>query len=345
VDVINYELFVWLCDTVDLEKRYGAIVFDELSRMKTPGARWFKRMRTRSSKIPIRFGLTGTPVGNHYVDLWGEMYAVGGEAPLGPSKALYCAQYFTAIPVNEYGAKIWSLNHGCADLINARVKPWAFSLDPADAPPLPPVQVNEIYVPLPAGVRKLGNDLAREMRAELASGRELVAVMAGARAAKMRQLASGAVYLEDGRWEEVHSAKMDALEEIIEEQQGRPLLVFYWFRHELERMQARFPQLRTLTHGNIEEWNTGKIEVLAVHPASAGHGLNLQFGGSDVVWYSLPWWELFTQGNGRLARPGQKDPFVMAHVLLAGDGDVAILQHLRECEAAERRLLDFLDLS
>lgn len=341
IDVINYELFVWLCENIDLETRYGAIVFDELSRMKTPGAKWFKRMRTRTMEIPIRIGLTGTPVGNHYVDLWGEMFAVAGEKPLGPSKALYCAQYFTAIPVNEYGAKMWVINYGSADLINERVCPWSFSIGPEDAPPLPPVKVNPIYVPLPPAVRKHTDELARDLRTELASGKQLVAIMSGARASKVRQMAGGAVYLADGSWEKIHDEKMDALAEIIDEQQGRPLIVFYWFRHELERMQVRFPQARTLTASNIDEWNAGKIEVLLVHPASAGHGLNLQFGGSEIVWYSLPWWELFTQGNGRLARPGQREKTVMAHVLLAGEGDVAILQHLREQEEAEQKLIQY----
>lgn len=341
IDVINYELFAKLCDTVDLDERYGAIVFDELSRMKTPGATWFKRMRTRTSAIPIRYGLTGTPVGNHYVDLWGEMFAVAGEKPLGPSKALYCARYFTGIDVNEH-AKMWVLNYGCADLINERVKPFAFSLDPGDAPPLPPVQVNPIYVPLPAHVKKLADELARELRVELASGRELVALLAGTRASKVRQMAGGAVYHEDGTWERVHDEKLDALEEVVEEQQGRPLIVFYWFRHELERLRARFPQARTLDDsGGEDAWNRGEVEVLLMQPASAAHGLNLQFGGSDAVWYSLPWWELFTQGNGRLARPGQKSKTVMAHVLVAGEVDVAILQHLREQEAAEKKLIEF----
>jgi hypothetical protein len=200
------------------------------------------------------------------------------------------------------------------------------------------VQVNPIYVPLPKKVKDISNDLARDLRAELASGKELVAILAGTRAAKVRQMAGGAVYLEDGSWERVHDEKLDALGEIIDEQQGRPIMVFYWYRHELERIKQRFPQARELT--DIKEWNAGNIEVLLVHPASAGHGLNLQHGGSDVVWFTLPWWELFTQGNGRLARPGQREKTVMAHVLLAGETDLAIFQDLKAQEQAEAKLIE-----
>jgi hypothetical protein len=297
-------------------------------------------MRTRTPRIPIRFGLTGTPLGNHYVDLWGEMFAVAGEKPLGPSKVLYCAQYFTAIPINEFGAKMWSLNFGCDDLINARVKPWAFSLDPGDAPPLPPVQINKIHVELPKEVRDLASDLARDLKVELASGAELLALSSGTRAQKVRQMAGGAVYTEGGAWERIHDEKLDALEELAGEAQGRPLLVFYWYRHELERILVRFPQARTLDDTSIDDWNAGKVEMLVVHPASAGHGLNLQFGGSDVVWYTLPWsWDLFSQSNARLARHGQKGPTVMAHLLLAGDVDLAVLQLLEEKAARELKLV------
>ncbi len=335
VDVVNYELLAWLCDQVDLEARYGAVVFDELSRMRHPGARWFRRVRTRTMAIPVRFGLTGTPVGNHYAGLWGEMFAVAGEEPLGPSKALYLAQYFTAYPVGEH-AKVWALNHGCDELINERIRPWAFSLDPADAPPLPPVVVNQVHVSLPRHVRDLSARLARELRVRLASGEDLVALSSGTLAQKVRQLAGGAVYLDGARWERVHDEKLDALAEVVDGAQGRPLLVFYWYRHELERILARFPQARAL---DADAWNRGEIEVMVVHPASAGHGLNLQFGGSDIAWYTLPWpYELFVQGCARLARPGQRERSVVANVLLAGETDLAVLQFLRERAEAEARL-------
>lgn len=341
IEVVSYENFAWLSDTVELNSRYGAVVFDELDKMKTPGSTRFKRMRMRSMGIPIRFGLTGTPVGNHYRNLWGEMFAVAGEKPLGPSKVLYDMQYFTAYEIDEY-VKGWSINYGAAQLIHERIKPWAFSLDASDAPPMPEVRFNPIHVDLPKSVRDLSDELARELRVQLASGADLIALSSSTRATKVRQMAGGAVYLADGSWEDIHSEKLDALGDIIEELQGEPVLVFYWFKHERERLLKRFPQAREISEKNIEAWNKREIEVMLAHPASAGHGLNLQFGGHNIVWYTLPWsWIFFSQSNGRLPRPGQSSPFVISHVLLAGDGDLAVYEFLlQEAAQAQRDVME-----
>lgn len=337
IDVISYELFPWLCDQVDLEKRYGAVVWDELDKMKSANATRFKRMRTRTEKIPIRFGLTGTPVGNHYLNLWGEMFAVAGEKPLGPSKVLYAMQYFTAYEITEY-VKGWSLNYGADGLIQERIKPWTFSLDPADAPKLPPIKFNPIHVELPKAARDLSDELARELRVQFANGAELIALSNTVRAEKVRQMAGGAVYLNDGEtWEPVHEEKLDALGDLIDELQGEPLLVFYWYRHELDRILKRFPQAQKLDE---DRWNRGEQEVAVAHPGSAGHGLNLQFGGHNLAFYTLPWsWIMFSQSCGRLPRPGQKSPFVMGHVLLAGEADLAVFQLLDELKQLQDDLL------
>lgn len=329
IDVISYDLFDWLTETVDLNTRYGAIVFDELSKMKTPGSKRFKRMRYRSMQIPIRFGLTGNPVGNHYLDLWGEMFAVAGDKPLGPSKVQYAMQYFTAIPIDEH-VKIWSINHGAPEIIQSRIVPWSFSIGIEDAPPLPPLHVNKIAVDLPKSAQRISEELGKDMRSWLSSGTELLALSSSARAMKCRQITGGAVYLEDGSWEEVHSEKLDAMQDVVEELQGSPALVFYWYKHEKQRILKKFPQAKEISDENVDAWNRGEIELLLCHPASAGHGLNLQFGGSNIIWYTLPWsYEMWLQSNRRLVRPGQKSPTVMAHVLMAGDVDDAVLQCLK----------------
>jgi superfamily II DNA or RNA helicase len=346
IEVVSYNLFTWLCDHVDLEERYGAIVFDELSRMKSPGATWFKRMRTRTPKIPIRIGLTGNPKGNHLADLWGEMFAVAGEKPLGPSKVQFMMQYFTAYPVAEHVA-VYTPIFGAADIIHEKIKPWAFTMDRGSATGIPPVRMNPIHVELPTAIRDLSEQLASELRVKLASGTDLIALSSSSRAAKVRQLAGGAVYTDDlaERWEPVHEAKLDALQEIVEEQQGEPLLIFYWYRHELERILKRFPNARTVSKESLEAWDRGEVEQLVAHPASAGYGLNLQHGGFNTVWFTLPWsWEMFSQGNGRQARPGQKHPWVNAHILLAGETDRAVLQVLKEKEEAEKMLLKAVTL-
>jgi SNF2 family DNA or RNA helicase len=345
VDVISYELLPWLLDQdIVLGERYQAIVFDELSRMKHPGTTRFKRLRRAVQGVPYRFGLTGTPVGNHLLDLWGEMFMVTGENALGPRFVDFRNQYFMA---TDYEQRVWVPKHGTEEALHERIRPYAISLSREFAAQrIPPVHVNELDVPLPAAALQLEHDLATKAKAVL-NTLELQACSASALAMKVRQLASGAVYCGiDGEWEEVHDAKLEAMETVVAEQQGRPLLGFYWFRHELDRMQKRFPFARVGDDSTaLQDWCKGKVELLLAHPASVGHGLNLQSGGNEILWYTLPWsLELWNQSNGRLARLGQKAPYVMASVLLAGEMDRAVLEVLRQKERVESRLMVELEL-
>jgi hypothetical protein len=344
--VISYDNLIWLMEEIDCNTFFRAVVWDELSKMKHAGARRFKLARGRMADIPVRIGLTGTPIGNHLIDLWGEMFMVAGEKPLGGSKVGFAMTYFTAIPVDEH-AKLWMPNHGAAELIFEKVKPWCFSLEPKDAPALPEVTVNVIEVGLPKAVRDMADELGRELRIELASGSELIALSSGTRAQKVRQMAGGAVYLTPGGpWEPVHEEKLDALEDVLDELQGEPALCFYWYKHERERILARFPQAVAFTDDCVDRWNNREIELLLLHPASAGHGLNLQFGGHNIVWYTLPWsLEMWQQSNGRLPRPGQRSPFIAAHVLVAGDADLAVLQALRSKDETQRMLIETVRIS
>lgn len=348
VEVISYNLFEWLCDHfyMEMERRYGAIVFDELSMLKHAGSKRFKRVRTRTDKIPIRFGLTASPRGNHLRDIWAEMYAVAGEKPLGPSKIQFDMQYFTAYEIAEH-VKGYSVNFGAEEMIFERIKPWAFSLDPADAPKWD-LRLNPVYVHLPKEIEKLSRDLAEDLKVTLASGTELVALMAGTRAAKVRQMTSGFVYTDSvlHTWETIHTHKLDALEELVEGLQGEPAMLGYWYKPEREMILSRFPQARELRSKQDEEdWNAGKIEILLTHPASVGHGLNLQFGGHNLIWYSIPpSWELWQQLNGRLSRPGQISPFCMAHVLLAGAVDLAAFMHLKEKGEGQGRMVKAVEI-
>lgn len=345
IEVISYENFLWLTDQGEVRLRYDAVVFDELSKVKNPGSSRFKRLRAKyigTYDIPIRFGLTGTPVGNHLLDLWAEMYAVCGEAPLGPRFVDYKLQYFHSFDRRQL---VWEPNHGAKEQILERIQPYAFSLDKSlTAGRIPPVRVNEIDVPLPPRVLAMEHELATQVKTVLESGTELVAFGASALAMKVRQLASGAVYtdpLDETKWEHVHEVKIERLKEMVDLMQGEPLLVFYWYRHELERLRKAFPSARIVgDYGAVDDWNAGKIEVLFAHPASAGHGLNLQHGGSTICWYTLPYsLELWMQANGRLARIGQKATEVVAHCLLAGDADRYVLDLLREKAAVEEDIL------
>lgn len=344
VYVVSYELLPWLTRTVE-PSRFKAIVFDELSKMKAPGTQRFKSMRKWSAPIPFRVGLTGTPVGNHLLDLWGEMYMVAGEKPLGPNFYGYRARYFYPaaivrnIPVN------WTPFEHSERKIHEAVKPWTYVLPPQREVTIPPVRVNEIPVEMPAEISAQAKELTAKLHTQLADGVELEAIARSTLAVKLRQFASGAVYTDtkEHRWTELHDAKLSALRDLAEELQGEPLLVFYWYNHELSRLKRNFPEAVAFdgSPALIDRWNGRKIEMLLCHPQSAAHGLNLQHGGHNICWFALPWsWELWKQGNGREARTGQKAPWVNAHVLLCGEADALVLSALNRKGDTERNLLE-----
>jgi hypothetical protein len=351
--VAAYEHLPFLLDNFDLAKEFRAIVFDELSKMKTPGATRFRRLRTVLPKIPIRLGLTGTPVGNHLIDIWGEMFMVAGAKPLGPSVEEFKYRYFRPKARRGHIVYSWETLPGSEAEIHRRIKPWAFTLRPSDAPKLAELRVNEIRVPLPPRVLEMSRELADDLTTEMASGAELTAFSGNVAAMKVRQMAGGAVYLDPPTVlgepppkvrgvEHVHDEKLNALADLVDELQGAPLLTFYWFRHERERILKRFPQAVDIDAPDaMDRWNRGEVEMLLAHPASAGHGLNLQHGGHHICWFTLPYsLEMWKQAHGRLIRHGQRSPWVMTHVLLAGRADEVVLAALHRKRIVEDALLD-----
>jgi hypothetical protein len=353
VVVAAYENLPFLLDNFDLEKHFQALVFDELSRMKTPGSTRFRKLRAVLPKIPIRIGLTGTPVGNHLIDIWGEMYCIAGPKPLGPSVEEFKYRYFRPKARRGHIVYSWETLPGSEAEIHRRIKPWAFTLRPSDAPKLAELRVNEIRVQLPARVLEMSRELADDLVTEMASGAELTAFSGNVAAMKVRQMAGGAVYLDPPTVlgepppkvrgvEHVHDEKLNALADLVDELQGAPLLTFYWFRHERERLVKRFPQAVDIDAPDaMGRWNRGEVEMLLAHPASAGHGLNLQHGGHHICWFTLPYsLEMWKQAHGRLIRHGQVSPWVMAHVLLAGRADEVVLAALHRKRIVEDALLD-----
>jgi hypothetical protein len=352
VVVMSYENLPWLLTTHPVQKWFRAIVFDELSKMKSPGTSRFRRLRAVLPSFDIRFGLTGTPVGNHLMDIWGEMYCIAGEKPLGPTFTGFQYQNFWPVAFNKHVVTKWRAKDGAEQRIHAAIKPWAFTLSTTAAPPLPEFRVNVLPVALPAAVEEMSRALAEDLTVKLASGEDLYAFSAATAAMKVRQMAGGAVYVEPPtvlgeppavkKWEVVHGEKLRAMEDLVSELQGSPLLVFYWFRHERERLLAHFENIATDINepDAITRWNRGEVEMLLAHPASAGHGLNLQQGGHNICWYTLPWsLEMWKQANGRLVRHGQRNPWVVAHVLEAGKSDRLVLSVLHAKAGVEDRLL------
>jgi SNF2-related domain len=364
VYVLSYNNLCWFTHQLQLksESKYKAIVFDELSRMKHPNAQWFKAARTWFKNISVRIGLTGTPVGNRLEDLWGEMYSVAGEIALGPSITTFRQKYFYRIPVARNIFKWEPLPASQAE-VQKRIKPFAFTIDPQVGPYVPLVRVNEVAVELPQVVREQMKVFARQLRVELESKKELVACAASVVAGKLRQFASGAVILDKDEWEPLHPEKLRALDEILTEQQGDPVLCFYHYRHELTRMLRRYngksgqPLAQVLKGTDVpsdvkeyktctmEEWNSGSVELLLAHPQSSGFGLNLQHGGSTICWFTLPWSvELWEQAIARLARQGQRAKVVTVHVLQAGAVDRMVLSVLRNKGRIQSEVLEALSL-
>lgn len=348
---LSYENFPWLLTECKVPHLFDAIVFDELSRMKNVDTVKFRRFRGAVRDIPIRFGLTGTPVGNHLLDLWGEMFMVAGEKPLGPTKGEYVGRYFDPGATINGRVISWRIKPRAQKEIEQRIKPYAFTMKPVASNRF---EVREIpvVVKLPKHVEEMAQDYVRELTVQLASGTDLYAFSKTTAGMQVRQMVSGAVYVKppsefgvpagERKWEHIHGAKLQALEELVGELQGEPLLVFYWFQHERDRILAHFNKraVDLDSAARIEQWNTRKIEILLAHPASAGHGLNLQYGGCHQCWFTLPHsLEMYMQANGRLPRPGQTSPVIYNHVLMAGCSDEKVLSLLSRKEETQDSVL------
>lgn len=364
VDVISYENLMWLSEQVDIGARYKALVFDELSKMKTAGSKRFRRMRARGVEIPIRIGLTGTPVGNHLLDLWGELYTIGGPEALGSTYGGFQTRFFQpgayvngrptswVLQGMKQQGKAWvhtDRSRATEREIHQLAAPWCYALPPQPEVKIPPVRQNLIRVDVPESARKALDELKKVLVTYLDDGLEIEALSAGAMSAKVRQIAGGAVYGEDGKWGPVHDAKLAALDDLLDELQGEPILLFYWYKHErdriVERLGRRGAVFATAPDSPrwMESWNHGELEVLLAHPQSAGHGLNLQSGGHHVGWFTLPWSrELRVQGEGRLARTGQRSPVVMSHVFICGSVDEAVMSALDRKRTTEDALIGSL---
>ncbi len=343
VYLVNYEMLAWLVREagVDLGS-FGAIVWDEVSMLKSPGSVRFKAVRKALEKAPadqIRVGLTGTPTGNSLLNLWGEAFVCDTGRALGRSYVSWRAHHFHTVDRDGY---VWRPNHGADREIRGALKPSAAFIEPAKSPSK---GYREVSIPfdLPRPARKAYEELRVQLVTQLESGKDILSLGKLPLSGKLRQILSGAIYTDPAgeAWEEIHTARLDALKDLAEELEGAPLLVAYQFRHEQERIARAFPgMVRDLSaKGAIDAWNRGDVPLLTLHPLSGGHGLNLQHGGADLCWFSLPWSsEQYQQTIGRLDRPGQRRE-VMVHRLEAkGSLDREIASALSARATVERTL-------
>lgn len=341
VTVINRENVPWLVKQLGSAWPFDMVVIDELSSFKNHRAQRFKALATVRPKITRIVGLTGTPASNGLMDLWAQFRLIDEGQRLGRFISHYRNRWF--VPDKRNGMQIFTYKprQGAEDEIYAAIGDITLSMRTTDHLHLPELTVTTTAVTLDGRERVVYERLRDEMVLDL-DGQIVDAANAAALSGKLLQLASGATYDEHGTVIEVHDRKLDALEDLVEAANGQPLLVAYWYRHDLQRITERFPEAWELkTSSDIEAWNARQIPLALIHPASAGHGLNLQHGGSILIWFSLTWsLELYQQTNARLYRQGQSEPVTITHLATTGTLDDAVLTALESKGLTQTALID-----
>lgn len=343
VYVINRENTAWLVDYYQDRWPFDMVVIDELSSFKNHQSKRFKALKKIRPKIKKIVGLTGTPAPNGYHDLWAQVYLLDRGERLGRYITHYRDRYF----VPDFSGYGYNLKPGADRVIREKIADICVSMKAEDYISLPERVDNVIPVKLDSKALKLYQKFEREFVAEV-TGCEITAANAAALSNKLLQLCNGAVYDDDGQVHEIHNCKIDALMELLEQLNGNPALLFYTFQHDLHRLKRALTgtglRVRELkTADDQRDWNAGKIDVLLAHPASAGHGLNLQEGGNHVVWFGLTWsLELYQQANSRLHRQGQTQKVVVHHLVVQEGIDRDVMRALQSKEKTQDALIEAL---
>jgi len=340
VYIINRENVDWLVNKSGLPFDFDMVVVDELSSFKAYSSKRFKALRRVRPKVKRIVGLTGTPSGNGLMDLWAEIGILDMGQRLGRFITHYRNKFFTPEKRNQLVVFSYKPLPGAEDEIYRRISDITISMKNTDYLNMPECVVNEISVRLSDKEKKVYDTMKRDLAFSL-EGQEIDAGSAASLSNKLLQMANGAVYADDGSVAKIHDRKLDALEDVIEAANGKPVLIAYWYKHDLERILQRFPAEKLDSSDSIKRWNDGEIQLAVIHPASAGHGLNLQAGGSTLVWFGLTWsLELYQQTNARLWRQGQKDTVVIHHIITKGTIDEQVMQALRLKDKTQTALID-----
>lgn len=337
VYVVNRENVVWLCEELK-DWPFDMVVIDELSSFKNPSAKRFKALRKQIPFAKRVVGLTGTPAVNGYIDLWSEVYLLDRGERLGRTIGMYRQSYFHPGRSNGHVVYEWVMNRGAKEIIDERLSDLCVSMKAVDFLEMPDRVETDVYVEMCAAEKKLYDQFGRD---HVLPDMDIVGANAAVVQAKLLQMANGFIYDEDKTAHRIHSHKLEAVDEIIEAAGTRPVLLFYTFIEDKNRLVERFPEARELkTKADVDDWNAGKIPLLITHPASTGHGLNLQEGGNIVVWFGLPWsLELYQQANARLYRQGQKNTVYIYHILTKDTHDTDVLRALKSKNLTQEELL------
>ena len=338
--IINRENVDWLVNKSGIPFDFDMVVIDELSSFKSYGAKRFKSLLKVRPSVNRIVGLTGTPSSNGLMDLWAEFRILDLGQRLGRYITHYRNTYFTPDKRNAQVIFSYKALPGAEDKIYKQISDITISMKSIDYLKMPECIVNEVSVSLNEKEWNIYSKFKDEMVTKLGD-EEIDAVNAAVLSGKLLQMANGAVYDSENKTHIIHDKKLDALEDLIEGANGKPVLVAYWFKHDLERIKNRFSVRQIKASKDIEDWNDGNIPIAVIHPASAGHGLNLQSGGSTLIWFGLTWsLELYQQTNARLYRQGQKDTVIVHHIITKNTIDEDVLLALTKKEKTQDALID-----
>lgn len=337
--IINRENVDWLVTKSGIDFNFNMLIIDELSSFKSHTSKRFKSLLKIRPYFERVVGLTGTPSSNGLMDLWAEFRVLDLGERLGRYITHYRNEYF--LPDKRNGAVIFSYKPqpNAEERIYRRLADMTISMKSTEYLKMPELILNELEINLDEEDQIKYKKFKKEMVMTIQE-KEINAINAASLSNKLIQLANGSIYDEDKKFYEVHNKKLDKLEEIIESANGKPVLVAYWFKADKERIEKRFKVREIKTADDIKQWNMGMISLALIHPASAGHGLNLQSGGSTLVWFSLTWsLELYQQTNARLYRQGQKNTVVIHHLITKNTIDEDIIKSLKRKDKTQEALM------
>ncbi|MDD3238528.1 MAG: DEAD/DEAH box helicase [Lachnospira sp.] len=338
VYIINRENVTWLIENKLF--RFDMVVIDELSSFKSHQSKRFKSLRKARAGIKYIVGLTGTPAPNGLIDLWAQINLLDMGERLGRFIGGYRERYFMPDKRNRDVIFSYKPRDGAEEAIYEKISDICVSMKAKDHLQMPKLVLSNVEVEMNEKEQQMYEQLKADLILPFADG-DIDAASAVGLSNKLHQMANGAVYDENGKVKLIHERKLDALEDMIEAANGKPVLIAYWFKHDRDRIIERFDATSIDKSEDISKWNQGKIPIAIIHPASAGHGLNLQEGGCHLIWFGLTWsLELYQQCNARLWRQGQKETVTIQHLITKDTIDEDVLKALEAKDCTQEALLD-----
>lgn len=337
--VINRENVEWLIKNKEWD--FDTVIIDELSSFKSPSSKRFRALKKVRHKIKRIVGLTGTPAPNGLLDIWSQIYLLDGGERLGRTYSGYRSRYFHPQKYVNGGIPTdYQINEDAEEKIYEKISDICISMKALEYLKMPECIFNKVPIELDEKEMKLYRQIERDLLLPLDDS-EVDAVNAAVLSNKLLQMAGGAVYDEFGDVKTIHDKKLDALEDLIEAANGKPVLVYYGFKHERDRIKNRFDVGEINTSEDIAKWNRGEMQIALCHPASTGHGLNLQDGGCTIIWFSMTWsLELYQQANARLWRQGQKQTVVIHHIIAKNTIDERVMIALENKDTSQAALIE-----